>query len=140
MEVAVARTLARKSRPTKGGAFFPGSLLCAFWLKNPPLDQRAATRATRPQFSQSAPFVGTFQELVEKQTRVRRVIIGIDSRLARRSIQNDLPFEVLNASDERTLHIALISPSAAGKANGQGTIDQQGSEFAAGFIEHRITP
>jgi hypothetical protein len=86
------------------------------------------------------PFVGTFHELVEKQTRVRRVIIGIDSRLARRSIQIGLPFEVLDASDERTLHITLIGPSAAGKANGQGAIGQQGGEFAAGFIEHRITP
>jgi hypothetical protein len=59
--------------------------------------------------------------------------------LARRSIQNALAFEVLNATDERTLHIALISLSAAGNANGQGTIGQHGSEIAAGLIEHRIT-
>lgn len=44
------------------------------------------------------PYVGTFQEIVGKQGRVRRVIVGTDSRTARRSIQNDLPLEVLDAS------------------------------------------
>jgi molybdopterin/thiamine biosynthesis adenylyltransferase len=45
-----------------------------------------------------SPFIGTFNEIVAQRRRVRRVIVGTDSRIARRSIQNDLPFEVLDAS------------------------------------------
>lgn len=44
------------------------------------------------------PYIGTFQEIVAEQGRVRRVIVGTDSRTARRSIQNNLPLEVLDAS------------------------------------------
>lgn len=44
------------------------------------------------------PFVGTFGELVKKRGRVKRVIVTVDSRNARRSIQNEMPLEVLDAS------------------------------------------
>ena len=63
---------------------------------------KAMTLAThaQPDFPKLTltPFVGTFHKLVEKQTRVRRVIVGTDSRPVRRSIQSDLPLEVLDAS------------------------------------------
>jgi molybdopterin/thiamine biosynthesis adenylyltransferase len=44
------------------------------------------------------PFVGTFQTLRKQRKRIKRVIVTADSRPARRSIQNELPFEVLDAS------------------------------------------
>lgn len=44
------------------------------------------------------PFIGTFSELCKQRFRVKRVIVTVDSRPARRTIQSDLPFEVLDAS------------------------------------------
>lgn len=44
------------------------------------------------------PYVGTFQTLRRERQRVRRVIVTVDSRAARRSIQNELPLEVIDAS------------------------------------------
>jgi E1 N-terminal domain len=41
---------------------------------------------------------GTFAQLVKSRGRVRRAIVTADSRPARRSIQKDLPLEVLDAS------------------------------------------
>jgi molybdopterin/thiamine biosynthesis adenylyltransferase len=55
------------------------------------------------------PFTGTFHDIVEKQGRVRRVIVGTDSRVARRSIENDLPFEVLDASTTGISEIIIHS-------------------------------
>jgi molybdopterin/thiamine biosynthesis adenylyltransferase len=40
----------------------------------------------------------TFAELVKLRGKVRRAIVATDSRVARRSIQKDLPLEVLDAS------------------------------------------
>lgn len=44
------------------------------------------------------PIVGTFKELVKSNGRVRRAITTVDSRLARRSVQSELPLEILDAS------------------------------------------
>lgn len=44
------------------------------------------------------PFVGTFSDLRRQRFRIKRVIVTVDSRPARRSIQSELPFEVLDAS------------------------------------------
>ncbi|MGO7179022.1 ThiF family adenylyltransferase [Rhizobium ruizarguesonis] len=44
------------------------------------------------------PFVGTFHEYVEREGRVRQVLVATDSRPVRRSIQNDLPLVVVDAS------------------------------------------
>lgn len=51
----------------------------------------------------------TFSELVKRTGTVRRVIIGTDSRQARRSIQNDLPFEVLDASTTGVAEVIVHS-------------------------------
>ncbi len=65
-------------------------------------DAKAETLAARaqPDFPGLTlrPHIGTFQEVVEKQGCVRRVIVGTDSRTARRSIQSSLPLEVFDAS------------------------------------------
>ena len=55
------------------------------------------------------PVVGTFHDIVEARGRVKRVIIGTDSRGARRSIQNDLPLEVLDASTTGATEIVVHS-------------------------------
>lgn len=44
------------------------------------------------------PEVMTFSNIVGRRGSVRRVIVGTDSRPARRSIQHDMPLEVLDAS------------------------------------------
>jgi E1 N-terminal domain/ThiF family len=44
------------------------------------------------------PVVATFSAFREAHGRVRRVIVGTDSRQARRTIQSELPLEVLDAS------------------------------------------
>jgi hypothetical protein len=60
-------------------------------------------------------YFGTFDELVTSRGRVRRAIVAVDSRRARRSIQSSLPIEVLDASttaaDEVIVH-AHRYPSA----------------------------
>lgn len=54
------------------------------------------------------PFVGEFTSLVRERTRVTSAIVAVDSRRVRRSVQKDLPFEVLDASttaaDEVVVH------------------------------------
>lgn len=55
------------------------------------------------------PFEGTSGELVKKLGRVRRVIVGVDSRRARRSIQNDLHVEVIDASTTEATEIIVHS-------------------------------
>ncbi len=75
---------------------------CLYFIETDAGQPKAEVLAARaqahfPQLTLS-PLVGTFHDMVEKNGRVRRVIIATDSRLARRSIQNDLPFEVLDAS------------------------------------------
>jgi hypothetical protein len=75
---------------------------CLYFADTDTGEPKAPVLAARAQPDFSAltllPFAGTFREVVEKQGRVHRVIVGTDSRVARRSIQNDLPFEVLDAS------------------------------------------
>ncbi|RWX24515.1 ThiF family adenylyltransferase [Rhizobium leguminosarum] len=44
------------------------------------------------------PFVGAFHDLVQREGRVRQVLVATDSRPVRRSIQNDLPLVVVDAS------------------------------------------
>ncbi len=54
------------------------------------------------------PFVGTLTDLARRLGRVRRVIVGTDSRRVRRTIQSEIPLEVLDASttgvDEVIVH------------------------------------
>jgi hypothetical protein len=57
------------------------------------------------------PVVGTFHDIVEANGRVKRVIIGTDSRGARRSIQNDLPLEVLDASTTGATRRSFAPPA-----------------------------
>jgi hypothetical protein len=54
-------------------------------------------------------FVGTFTDVVNRRGRVRRAIIGADSRQARRSVQNDLPIEVLDASTTGAVEVIVHS-------------------------------
>lgn len=55
------------------------------------------------------PKVMTFAELVKERRRVRRAITTADSRLARRSVQKDLPLEVLDASTTDVSEIIVHS-------------------------------
>jgi molybdopterin/thiamine biosynthesis adenylyltransferase len=47
---------------------------------------------------QLIPFVGTYEELRKARGKIRRVLVTVDSRPARRAIQHELPAEVLDAS------------------------------------------
>jgi hypothetical protein len=63
-------------------------------------------------------FVGTFQEFRQsrEQSRVKRVIVGTDSRMVRRSIENELPLEVIDASTTGAIEVIVHShgqPNAA---------------------------
>jgi hypothetical protein len=55
------------------------------------------------------PVEGTFAQLVKNRGRVRRAIVAADSRPARRSIQKDLPLEVLDASTTDVSEIIVHS-------------------------------
>jgi molybdopterin/thiamine biosynthesis adenylyltransferase len=55
------------------------------------------------------PFVGTFDKLVEKKGRVKRAVVTVDSRGARRGIQNDMPLEVLDASTTEVSAVVVNS-------------------------------
>lgn len=57
------------------------------------------------------PFVGTFSELRLQRFRIKRVIVTVDSRPARRSIQSELPFEVLDASTTDASAVVIHSHS-----------------------------
>lgn len=54
------------------------------------------------------PFPGTFHELVKREGRIRRVFVATDGRVPRRSLQQELPLEVIDASttaaDEVIVH------------------------------------
>jgi len=58
---------------------------------------------------QLTPFVGRFHDLVERDGRVRRVLVATDSRPVRRSIQNDLPLIVIDASTTDVSEIIVHS-------------------------------
>ncbi len=64
-----------------------------------PKAMRLAVRA-QPDFPRLRlePNVATFSDFRRARGRVRRVIVGTDSRRARRTIQDELPLEVLDAS------------------------------------------
>lgn len=55
------------------------------------------------------PFVGRFCELVAREKRIRRVVVATDSRPVRRSIQNELPLEVVDASTTDVSEIIVHS-------------------------------
>jgi hypothetical protein len=55
------------------------------------------------------PAVKTFHEVVQERGRVRRVIVGTDSRQVRRAIQGDLPWEVMDASTTGTSEVIVHS-------------------------------
>ena len=55
------------------------------------------------------PFDGPFTDLVQARKRVRRVIVATDSRRVRRSIQQELPLEVLDASTTGVSEIIVHS-------------------------------
>ncbi|UVO28165.1 ThiF family adenylyltransferase [Bradyrhizobium arachidis] len=75
--------------------------------------QKAETLAARaqPDFPRLSltPFVGTFADVVRKRGRVKRAIIGADSRSARRSVQADLPLEVIDASTTGAVEVIVHS-------------------------------
>jgi hypothetical protein len=55
------------------------------------------------------PFVGTFADLRRQRGRIKRVIVTVDSRPARRAIQNELPLEVLDASTTDVSEVVVHS-------------------------------
>jgi molybdopterin/thiamine biosynthesis adenylyltransferase len=55
------------------------------------------------------PFDGPFTDLVRSRKRIRRVIVATDSRRVRRSIQQELPLEVLDASTTGVSEIVVHS-------------------------------
>lgn len=55
------------------------------------------------------PFVGTFNELRRQRGRVKRVIVTVDSRAARRDIQKEFPLEVLDASTTDVSEVVVHS-------------------------------
>ena len=67
-----------------------------------------AERTRRPGFEVDA-FVGKFSDLVAARGRVRRVITTPDSREVRRSVQDDLPLEVLDASTTDLSEVVIHS-------------------------------
>ena len=65
----------------------------------------------QPDFSRLRlePLEAAFSDLVKTKGRVRRAIVAADSRRARRSIQKDLPLEVLDASTTDVSEIIVHS-------------------------------
>lgn len=55
------------------------------------------------------PFVGSFDQVVEQRKRVKRAIVTVDSRAARRAIQTGLPLEVLDASTTDVTSVVVHS-------------------------------
>jgi molybdopterin/thiamine biosynthesis adenylyltransferase len=55
------------------------------------------------------PFEGTSTDLVKKEGRIRRVIVAVDSRKTRRSIQSDLHLEVVDSSTTEAKEIIIHS-------------------------------
>ncbi|MEQ1653070.1 MAG: ThiF family adenylyltransferase, partial [Hyphomicrobium sp.] len=55
------------------------------------------------------PFVGTFKDLRRQRGRIKRVIVTVDSRPARRAIQSELPLEVLDASTTDVSEVVVHS-------------------------------
>lgn len=55
------------------------------------------------------PFVGSFHELRGQRGRVKRVIVTVDSRAARRNIQKEFPLEVLDASTTDVSEVVVHS-------------------------------
>jgi len=57
------------------------------------------------------PFTGTFADFrkTQERGRVKRVIIGADSRLVRRSIERELPLEVIDASTTGATEVIVHS-------------------------------
>lgn len=75
-----------------------------------PKAERLCTRAAGD-FSRLTlvPEVMTFGDIVRRRGTVRRVIVGADSRPARRSIQQDMPLEVLDASTTGATEVIVHS-------------------------------
>jgi hypothetical protein len=76
-----------------------------------PKTERLAARA-QPSFRnlRLIPRVGRLQDLPEKKTNprwLRRLIVGVDSRLVRRSLQSEMPREVFDASTTDIREIVL---------------------------------
>ena len=55
------------------------------------------------------PIVGTFAQYVKDKSKVRRAITTVDSRPARRSIQKELPLEILDASTTDVSEVVVHS-------------------------------
>ena len=55
------------------------------------------------------PFVGSFDAVVRARQRVKQAIVTVDSRAARRVIQNGLPLEVLDASTTDVTSVVVHS-------------------------------
>lgn len=72
---------------------------------------KARVICAKAQFDSLAltPFVGTFNELRRQRGRVKRVIVTVDSRAARRDIQKEFPLEVLDASTTDVSEVVVHS-------------------------------
>jgi len=86
---------------------------CLYFTPDDEEEPKAPTLTLRaqPDFPRLTllPHVGMLHDIVEQQGRIRRVIVGTDSRVTRRSVQNDLPFEVLDASTTGAAEIIVHS-------------------------------
>lgn len=61
---------------------------------------KAVALATNAKFAELSlePFEGTFKDLRRQRGRIKRAIVTVDSRRARRAVQSEFPLEVLDAS------------------------------------------
>lgn len=86
---------------------------CLYFVEGDVGKPKASTLAERAKSDfarlQLTPAIGTFSDVVNRRGRVRRAIVGADSRQARRSVQSDLPFEVLDASTTAAVEIIVHS-------------------------------
>lgn len=88
---------------------------CLYFSGDDKDKQKASTLCERAQgdFRQLKliPFRGTFQEYrqTRERKRVKRVIVGTDSRMVRRSIEGELPLEVIDASTTGAVEVIVHS-------------------------------
>ncbi len=90
---------------------------CLYFAENSVGEDKAVElcRGAQPDFPslELVPFVGTLHELVPtmNKSRVRRVFVATDSRRSRRSVQTELPLEVIDASTTAAEEVILYSHS-----------------------------
>jgi molybdopterin/thiamine biosynthesis adenylyltransferase len=106
LDLAGRLTIADPKRISAGGLN-----RCLFFCEDDIDSDKAAVlaeRTSRPGLNVDA-FVGAFAKLVAERKRVRRVFTTPDSREVRRSIQAELPLEVLDASTTDSTAVVVHS-------------------------------